>query len=108
MSQLLQKAQELLRQAKDEHRDDISSKTADIVRQLYEPPFCRRCFCVLMKEGTVLQNQAWVHADSPGDYSGPLKDAPEGACRGQTVSSTGPAVEVPCWKCPECGHSITK
>lgn len=25
---------------------------------------------------------------------------------GDTISQTGPAIRVPCFKCPECGHSV--
>jgi hypothetical protein len=59
------------------------------------PPECRRCK-VPMKEGTALQNTLEGYPDFPGDTS---------AC---TVSRTGPAEIVKCWKCPKCGHSILK
>ena len=56
-------------------------------------PNCRRCK-VPMKESTALQNTPTGLPDFPGDAV-------------VTMSADGPAEIVPCWKCPQCGHSIT-
>jgi len=49
-----------------------------------------------MKEGMALQNTLTGLPDFPGDTF---------AC---TVSRDGPAEMVACWKCPKCGHSISR
>lgn len=67
---------------------------------------CRKCGAD-MKQGVALYNVPWVHADFPGDYEGPLLSAPkEFIKRGQTISSTGEAIEVQVMKCSGCGHSV--
>ena len=53
-----------------------------------------------MKSGVALQNGFSGAPDFPGDT---------GKERGCTVSLDSLKVKiVPCWKCPKCGHSISK
>ena len=59
-------------------------------------PQCRRCR-VRMRRGVALRCLPTGSPDFPGDTGD------ETWC---TVSNTGPAVQVPCWKCPRCGHSL--
>lgn len=61
-------------------------------------PHCRFCH-VPMKVGTAIQNTLRHHPDFAGDTLG---------IDGQTVTMDGKPVIVPCWKCPVCGHSITR
>lgn len=58
-------------------------------------PICRRCN-VEMRLGTALaQTFTAGMPDFPGDT------------HAVTFSAGGPGKVVPCWKCPECGRSIT-
>ena len=62
-------------------------------------PHCNKCK-TLMVESTAFVNDKVVTGVS--DWPG------EEIQRGQTLSvDKSTAVEVPCWKCPVCGHSIT-
>ena len=60
------------------------------------PPACHKC-AVAMKKGTALQST--LVYGTP-DFAGDM--------RGVTVSEGGPGRFVLCWKCPKCGHSITR
>jgi hypothetical protein len=64
------------------------SGIADI--KLVRTPLCNKCDTP-MKEGQALQNQLVG-----------------GTHRGATLNRTGPAQMVKVWKCPDCGHSVTK
>ena len=58
---------------------------------------CRRCK-VQMKPG-VAMGQTWVSFEDFGGDAGSL---------GATWSAGGPGSVIECWKCPRCGHSVTK
>ncbi len=58
-------------------------------------PECRRCK-IPMREGEALQNTLAGYPDFPGDR------------HAVTLSRTGPAEIIKCWKCPACGRSISK
>lgn len=61
-------------------------------------PSCFKCN-VLMKKGMALRNTIFGYPDFPGDT---------GREAGCTVSDTGPPEMILCWKCPQCGKSITR
>lgn len=69
-------------------------------------PSCRKCGDV-MKSGTALQNTIVVQKDFAGDKE-EVYDPKNPAHSGRTICANGPAVMIDCWKCPNCGHSITK
>ena len=58
-------------------------------------PRCPRCRTQL-RRGQALRNTLVGSPDFPGDT---------GSEAGCTVSASGPAVLVPCWKCRSCGYS---
>lgn len=57
-----------------------------------------------MKEGTALENTYTQYADFFDTTTGTVKHYGMGC----TMSKDGPAKMVNVWKCPTCGHSITK
>jgi len=60
------------------------------------PPVCRKC-SIEMKEGQAIE-QTWTSGIP--DFIG--------ESRGITMSLGGSGKVINCWKCPKCGHSITK
>jgi len=64
------------------------------------PPSCRRC-SVPMGKSTAIANT--LVAGMP-DFLNQVGVE----VRGITVSYGGPGKVIPCWKCPKCGHSITR
>jgi hypothetical protein len=52
-----------------------------------------------MEPASALQNTLVGYADFIGDTG--LED-------GSTMSRSGPAELIPCWKCPKCGYSVTR
>lgn len=61
-------------------------------------PNCRRCKVSMRIGQALVATPRMGRPDFPGQID----------TRGQTFTMTGPGVLIECWKCPKCGHSITK
>src|SRR5689334_21884532 len=68
-----------------------------VAHQRMVRPRCRKCK-VAMKDGQALINTLVLHDDFGGDA----------ASNGCTMSYSGAAQMVACWKCPKCGKSLTR
>lgn len=58
--------------------------------------FCLKCNVEKVSGQALMTTLVAGSPDFPGDE------------RGITMSPGGPGVVVTCWKCPKCGHSVTK
>jgi hypothetical protein len=65
------------------------------------PPSCRKCHVPMSKSTAIANTLVAGMADFPGEEDGVVR-------AGATLSYGGPGRVVPCWKCPKCGHSITR
>ncbi len=61
-----------------------------------DAPICRKCGTLMIHGQAVAQTFVPGSPDFPGDT------------HAATFSAGGPGRMIDCWKCPECGRSITK
>jgi hypothetical protein len=60
-----------------------------------DTPKCRKCGVAMERSKAIAQTYVAGTPDFPGDQ------------HAVTFSAGGPGVMVDCWKCPECGRSVT-
>lgn len=61
-----------------------------------DAPICRKCSALMIASHAIAQTFVAGTPDFLGDT------------HASTFSAGGPGKLVPCWKCSECGRSITK
>lgn len=61
-----------------------------------DAPICRKCGTPMIESHAIAQTFVAGTPDFPGD------------AHASTFSAGGPGKLIPCWKCPECGRSITR